>query len=103
MVPFDNYYHFTVNAIATGEATNKPISIVVLTAREGSDNFFISSNGTQTKDNYTQDSGTGPTAIEVESSAISVTAQWSQISWAFNLLHVRCRRQEGESPRGSSP
>ena len=84
MVPFDTYF---VGALAfvIEKATNHSVPIVTFAACEGSDNFVISSVETPTTSNYTYDSGTGPTTIEVNSSTIEISARRSQLAQAFTM------------------
>lgn len=60
------------------KATNKSVPIITFAAGEGQDNFAVSSYDMGTRSNYTYDSGTGPTTIEVDSKR-------SQLAQAFTM------------------
>ena len=64
--PFENY-SLTAFAFVIEKATNTAMPIVTFVVGEALNFFDISSNGTETKNNYTYDSGSGPTTIEVDS------------------------------------
>ena len=84
MIPFDTY---SLNALAFAieKATNKPVPIIKFAAGDGPGDPLVSSSDTQTKSNYTYDSGTGPTMIEVDSNAISIVAKRLQPARAFTI------------------
>lgn len=84
MVPFDAY-GLTVFVFVIDKATNRSLPIATFAAGEGPDNFVVSSSGWSVKSNYTYDSGTGPTTVEVESSLIYIEARESQLAQAFTM------------------
>ena len=82
--PFDTYT-VTASAFVIEKATNESVPIVLFAACEGSDGFYVSSGETQMKSTYTYDSGTGSTAVEVESNVIDIIAKRSRFSKAFTI------------------
>ena len=84
MVPFDTY-SLSALMIVIEKATNKSVPIITFAAGEGPDNFVVSSYDMWTKSNYTYDSGTGPTTVEVDSSVIQIGVKRSQLAQAFTM------------------
>ena len=84
IAPFDAY-SLTASAFVIEKATNKSVPIVAFAAGEATDSFVVSSVETETKSNYTYDSGSGPTTVEVESSVIYIKAKRTQLAQAFAL------------------
>ena len=83
-VPFD-WYISSVSMFVIEKATNKSVPVVAFAAGDGPENFVVSSVSEPTKSNFTYDSGTGRTTVEVESSVVWVEARRSQLSQAFTL------------------
>ena len=90
-VPFD-WYRFDTNAFVIEKATNKSVPIVAFAANEGPDTSVVSTTSESTKNEFTYDSGTGPTTVSVESSLVSVDITRTQFAQAFTmcLLLVNC-------------
>ena len=65
--------------IAIEKATNKFVPIIPFAAGVGPDPFAISSSNIGAKNNYTYDSRTGPTTVEVNSRVIQIEVERSQI------------------------
>ena len=84
MAPFDAY-SLNILGVVIEKATNKSVPIVKFAAGGGPDNFVISSSDTRMRSNYTYDSGTGSTTIEVNSKIIDITARRSQLARAFTM------------------
>ena len=85
MAPFDTYW-FGSSAFVVEKATNRSLPIVSFSAGETADNFVISSYvGFPTKNNFTYDSGTGPTTVEVESHWTGFKARRSRSAQGFTL------------------
>jgi hypothetical protein len=84
MAPFDSY-SFAVSAFAIEKSTNRSVPIVTFAAGDALDNFVVESSETKTKNNYTYDSGTGPTTVEVESSVIHIRAKRTTFARAFTM------------------
>lgn len=80
--PFDTY-SLTVFAFVIEKATNKSMPIVTFAAGEAANNFVISSLQSETMSNYTYNSGTGPTTIEVRSVTTYIEVKRSQVAQAF--------------------
>jgi len=84
VTPFDVYlFSFLVYAVEKG--TNKSIPTVTLTVDEARDDFDISSFEVEMVNNYTYDSGTGPTTINVHSKIAHVEAKRSQFAQALTM------------------
>ena len=83
-VPFDAYV-LTALMFVIEKATNKPVPIVALAAGEGPDNFIVSSSEHGTRCNYTYNSGTGLTTIEIDSSVVVMVAKRTQLAQVFTL------------------
>jgi len=84
MIPFDAY-SLTVFVFAIEKATNRSIPVVAFIAPEAPDNFVISSTEEVATNNYTYDSGTGPTVIEVQSSVAYIEVGRSQFARALTM------------------
>jgi len=84
MAPFDTY-DLTVTMFVIEKATNRSVPIIAFAAGEGPKNFVVSSNNSRTLSNYTYDSGTGPTTVEVESSVITIAVKRSKLAQAFTV------------------
>jgi len=84
MAPFDTYLLNTLVFVIEKE-TNKSIPIVKLTAGQAPGNFGISSTEVKTASNYTYDSGTGPTTINVDSKIIRIEAKRSRFAQALTI------------------
>lgn len=82
--PFD-IYSLTIFAFAIEKATNRPIPIITFAAGQAPSGFIISSTEEVTMNNYTYDSGTGPTMIEVQSRAAYIELRRSQFVLAFTI------------------
>ena len=83
-VPFDTYY-LTVLAFVIEKATNKSVPIITFSAGEGPNGFLVSSSEEQVKSNYTYDSGTGSTTVEVESHVVQIDVGRSKLARAFTM------------------
>lgn len=84
MAPFDTY-SLSALAFVIDKATNDSVPLITLAAGDGPDNFVISSYNVSTTTNYTYDSGTGPTWVEVDSGVIVMKAKRSQLAKAFTM------------------
>ena len=78
MIPFDAYLLIAL-VFVIEKATNKSLPIVT----DGASGFVISSSETQAKNNWTYNSGAGPTTVEVRSSLIQIAVKRSQLARAF--------------------
>ena len=84
MIPFDAY-SLTVFAFVIEKATNSSTPVVAFIAPDAPDNFVISSTEEMAMNNYTYDSGTGPTVTEVQSSVVFIEVARSQFARAFTM------------------
>ena len=84
MFPFDTY-SLNALAFAVEKATNKSVPIIKFATGYRNGDFFVSSSDTQTKSNYTHDSGAGPTTVEVDSNTIRMVAKRSKLARAFTV------------------
>jgi len=84
MAPFDTY-HSTTTMFAIEKATNESVPIVTFAASGRPKNFVVSSENSESLSNYTYDSGTGPTTVEVESGVTYITVKRSRLARAFTL------------------
>jgi hypothetical protein len=75
----------TVSTFATENATNRTVSIVTFAAGKAVNNFLVSSVEAETKNNYTYDSGAGPTTVEVQSGVIDIGARRTRLAQSFTL------------------
>jgi hypothetical protein len=90
MAPFDAY-SLTVSAFAIENATNRSVPIITFAAGEAPNNFVVSSVETETKGNYTYDSGTGPTTVEVQSSVIDIEANKDTACAGIHIVLAPCQ------------
>ena len=84
MAPFDTSY-VAAFAFVIEKATNTAIPIIALVAGEAPNYFDISSKAMETTSNYTYDSGTGETTIEVPSKVIYIQATRSLFTRALTI------------------
>jgi len=82
--PFDVYL-IQAFAFAIEKTTNKSVPILTFSARDGPDNFVLSSGDYPMNNHWTYNSGTGPTEVVVESSLIEITVKRSQLAQAFTV------------------
>ena len=82
--PFDGYT-FAASTYVLEKATNNSVPIAAFAAGEKIDNFVVSSFWTCTKNNFTYDSGTGPTTVEVVSAMVVTNGKRSKFAQAFTL------------------
>jgi hypothetical protein len=75
----------TVSTFATENATNRAVSIVTFAAGKALNNFLVSSVEAETKNNYTYDSGAGPTTAEAQSGVIDIGARRTRLAQSFTL------------------
>ena len=83
-IPFDSY-SFEAFVFVIEKATNKSVPIVTFAAGEGPNGFIVSSTEDSVVSNYTYDSGTGPTIVEVPSSITLITIERSRLARAFTM------------------
>ena len=84
VVPFDSY-EITALAFAIEKATNQSLPIIAFAAGEGPDGFIVSSHRESVRSNFTYDSGTGPTTVEVASSIALIKIKRSLLARAFTM------------------
>jgi len=84
MAPFDTY-SLSVLVFVIERATNNPMPIVTLTAGQAPDNFDVSSVEVDTTSNYTYDSETGPTTININSRVAHIEAKRSRFARALTI------------------
>ena len=84
MIPFDAY-SLAVFVFVIEKATNSSTPVVAFIAPDSPDNFVISSTEEVAMNNYTYDSWTGPTVVEVQSSVVSIEVGRSQFARAFTM------------------
>lgn len=84
MVPFDTYI---LNALmfVIEKATNKSVPIIAFAAGEGPNGYAISSNEEKFRSNYTYNSGTRPTTVELDSHMAHIEVKRSQLARAFMI------------------
>jgi hypothetical protein len=82
--PFDTYF-LSALVFVVEKTTNKSVPITGLAVGDPLNNFITSSVDTETKSNYTYDSGTGPTTVVVESRVLKATVERSMLAKAFTM------------------
>jgi len=84
MAPFDAY-PFNVSVFAIEKATNEPVPILALTAGQTPDNLYVSSVEAETTSNYTYDSETGPTTINIHSKIAHIKLKRTRFAQALTM------------------
>jgi len=85
LTPVDTH-RFTATVFAIEKATNRSVPIIAFAVGEGPSNFVVHSVVNPLgRNNYTYDSATGPTTVEVESMVIVIHIERSQLTRAFTL------------------
>ena len=84
LAPFDTYF-LSALVFVVEKSTNKSAPITRFAVGDPPNNFVASSVDTETKSNYTYDSETGTTTVEVESRVLEATVKRSILARAFTM------------------